>query len=101
MPSSRSVKEGRQAQGVDEAIVWQIAATPLPVTAGTVTVWDETDAQDVTLATVGAGVASVQAGQIVLPLLSGLEAGHVYRVEIQYSDGASTLEPYFEIEAER
>ena len=99
---SRSVIEGRQPQGVNEAIRWVIVVKPAAVTAGPVTVHDVTNEpwQDVTLASV-TGAASVQDGKVVLPLVHGLTAGHVYRVAVQYSDGTSTLEPYIEIEAER
>ena len=97
---SREVTEGLLRQGVDEQVRYTIAATPTPVTVGTVTVTDETTGTDVT-ETVAPGEASLQAGAILLPVLKELTAGHLYRVEVQYSDGFSTLEPFFRVWGER
>ena len=99
MPSSRGVKEGPQPQGVNETIHWQIDVKPPAVTGGTVTVMDTTTATDVTAGTV-AGPSLASGGMLLLPALSGLEAGHNYRVAARYGDGASTLEVYILIEAE-
>jgi len=97
---SREVTEGLLRQGVDEQVRYTIAATPPPVTVGPVTVTDETLGEDVT-ATVASGAASIQAGAILLPVLKSLQVGHLYRVEVQYTDGFSTLEPYFRVQGER
>ena len=70
------------------------------VTVVAVTVYDETDGADVS-ASVLSGTAVIQSGRLVLPLLSGLEERHTYRVEVRYSDGVSTLEPWFAVVGER
>ena len=70
------------------------------VTVVAVTVYDETDGADVS-ASVLSGTAVIQDGRLVLPLLSGLEERHTYRVEVRYSDGVSTLEPWFAVVGER
>jgi hypothetical protein len=87
-------------QGVDEAIRYEIDATPAPVTVTAVTVYDETEGEDVS-GDVLQGSAAIQEGRLVLPLLTNLVARHVYRVEVQYSDGVSTLEPWFAVVGER
>lgn len=87
-------------QGVDESIRYEIDATPAPVSVVAVTVFDETDGADVS-ASVLSGTAVIQDGRLVLPLLSGLEERHTYRVEVRYSDGVSTLEPWFAVVGER
>ena len=98
---TRSVLEGRQPQGVNEAIRWLIDTTPAPVAAGAVIVTDETDGGADVTASVAPGTASVLSGKLALPLIGGLTAGHIYRAAAQYSDGTSTIEVYIEIEAER
>ena len=99
--TSRRVLEGTQPQGEDEAIRYRLACTPAAVSVVDVTVYDETDGEDVTAAVLAAGEATVSGGAITLPLLSGLTARHIYRVEVRYSDGTNTLEPYFQVQAER
>jgi hypothetical protein len=102
--ATRSVIEGRQPQGVREAVRYQITVKPSAVSVppDAVRVTDETTGspQDVTETTV-TGSASVQSGKLVLPLIANLLAGHLYRAACLYSDGTSTLEVYVEIEAER
>ena len=98
--AGRRVLEGTQTQGQDEAIQYRLNCTPPAASVIAVTVWDETTVEDVT-ADVTTGAATVSGGAITLPLLSGLTARHIYRVEVRYSDGTNTLEPYFQVQAER
>lgn len=100
--ATREVLEGQQPQGVDEAIAYQVLCDPAAVSAVAVTVTDETNSgDDVTATVLAAGSAVVGGGNITLPLLQNLTAGHLYRVDVRYSDGVSTLEPYFYVRAER
>jgi len=93
---------GPPPQGVDEAIAYQVECTPPATAVIGVTVYDETDAgADVTATVMPAGTASISGGNITLPLLQDLTAEHLYRVEAQYSDGTSILEPYFLVKAYR
>ncbi len=102
MATTREVLEHKQLQGADEAISYHLLCTPPAVSVGTVKVYDETNASaDVTTTVMPAGSASVSGGNIILPLLRNLTAGHLYRVDVQYSDGTNTLEPYMRVEAER
>jgi hypothetical protein len=102
MATTREVLERKQLQGVDEAISYRVLCTPLAVSVGSVKVYDETNSStDVTTTVMPAGTASVSGGSIVLPLLRSLTAGHLYRIEVQYSDGTNTFEPYIRVEAER
>lgn len=97
---SREVAEGQLGQGADEQIRYKIAANPAPVTVGAVTVIDEITGENVTTA-VTTGQPSLQDGYILMPILRSLEVGHLYRVEVQYSDGFNTLEPFFRVWGER
>lgn len=100
--ATREVLEGEQPQGVDEAIAYRVLCDPAAVSVGAVTVYDETDAsKDVTAAVMPSGTPTVSGGNVLLPLLQDLTEGHLYRVEVRYSDGTSTLEPYFCVRAER
>lgn len=100
--ATREVLEGIQPQGVDEAISYQVLCDPAAVSVAEVMAYDETNAgEDVTADVLAAGTATVSGGNITLPLLQHLTAGHQYRVEVKYSDGTNTLEPYFYVRAER
>jgi hypothetical protein len=95
-------KIGSLAQGVDESVAYQVQCEPAAVGSVVVAVYDETDGgADVTAAVMPAGSATVSGGNITLPLLTGLEARHTYRVEVRYSDGTNTLEPFFVVAGER
>lgn len=103
MSSARMVREGRQSQGVNEAIAYRLTTTPWGTSPGsiTVTATNETlDGADVS-ATVLSGVASVSGDVISTPVLSGLTAGHLYRVAIRFACGGNTFEAVVEVAAER
>lgn len=100
--ATREVAEGQQPQGVDEAIAYQVLCDPAAVSVVGITVYDETNASaDVTATVMPSGTATVSGGNIILPLLRDLTVGHLYRVEVAYSDGTNTIEPYFYVRAER
>lgn len=99
---SRQVIEGVQLQGVDEVIVYAITATPVPDAVTQVKVYDESQNYlDVTTTVMPSGSASVDEAVITLPALKLLTEKHLYRVEVLYTSGGSTLEPYFYVKAER
>lgn len=99
---SRQVIEGAQVQGVDEAIVYSVSVLPVPSSVISVKVYDMTDSfTDVTSTVMPTGSATISGGTIVLPRLTALTEEHAYRVEVRYSDGTNTLEPYFLVRAER
>ena len=103
MPGDRAVVEGRQYQGTDEIIAYNLTTTPwgsapagaavkgYDVTAGAYT--------DVS-ATIISG-APVTVGDVIQFIVKSLTLSHEYRVEVKFTSGASTFEPYVEIEAER
>lgn len=100
--ATREVLEGEQPQGVDEAIAYLVTCDPAAVSVAAVTVYDETNASaDVTSTVMPSGTATVSGGNIILPLLQNMTVGHLYRVEVRYSDGTNTLEPYLYVRAER
>lgn len=99
---SRQVLEGVQLQGVDEMIVYAITATPVPDAVTQVKVLDESqNSLDVTATVMPSGAASVDEDVITLPALKLLTEKHLYRVEVLYTSGGNTLEPYFYVRAER
>lgn len=102
----REAIESPLRQGVDEQIVYSLDTEPWggSPSSVTVTVYDVTTgaAEDVS-ADVLSGSASVDGDKIELPAirLDSLAAGHLYRVEVQFTSGGNVLEAYFMIEAER
>ena len=104
MPVSREVKEGVQLQGKDEIIAYELTTTPWgsSPTSVVVTLWDVTAATwtDVS-ATMLSGAASVNGDVITTPLVTGLTAGNIYRLEVKFTTGGNTLEAYAVIQAEK
>lgn len=101
---SREVKEGVQLQGKDEIIAYTLTTTPWGSSPASVvvTLWDITSATwtDVTSAMLS-GAASVQGDVITTPLVTGLTAGNIYRLEVKFATGGNTLEAYAVIQAEK
>jgi hypothetical protein len=95
---SREVDESPLRQGAGEAIQYHIVSTPAPLSVSAVAVTDEATGAAAGTQT---GTPAVQAGAIVLPIISGLTAGHTYRVDVTYTDGTNTLAPYLRIFCER
>ena len=105
MSAIREVKEGKQYQGVDEYIAYNITTTPWGSTPTSVAVKaflmgnPGTKGTDVT-ATVLTGSASVTGDIITLPALSALTLGRVYRVEVKFTCSGNIFEAFFWVEAE-
>ena len=101
----REVKEGKQAQGVDEIIAYKITTTPWASTPviSAVTVYDITAGTrtDVSTTVMPAGSNSVTGDIITLKPLKLLTDGHVYRVEVAFTSGGNTFEPWFIVLAEQ
>lgn len=101
---SREVVQGRQIQGEDEKIAYKITTTPWASSPAspTVVVKDvRADYADVTSTVMPSGSPAVAGDVITLPLLQLLTAGRVYRVEVKFTSGGNTFEPYFEVLAQR
>lgn len=96
----REVLEGLQGQGKDESIVYTMEVSPSPVATPTVAVFDEKTDLEVT-ETVMSGAPTYSSGIITLPALANLVEGRTYRVEVLYTNGTSTFEPYFRVACER
>lgn len=91
------------SQGDSETIVysitttsWGSSPTDVVVKAYEVTGGTRTDVTDDVLS----GSASVAGDVISLPAVTGLTAGKGYRIEVKFSSGGNTFEPYLEIQAE-
>jgi hypothetical protein len=51
--------------------------------------------------TVLSGSASIEGDIITLPVLSGLTAGKTYRIEIKFTAGGNTFEPFLIVECRK
>jgi len=102
MTGKREVVEGRQYQGEDEQIIYSITTTnwasdPASVS---VAVKDNTAADVDVTASVTSGTTVTNGDLITLLTITGLTAGHLYRVEVKFTAESSVFECYFIIEAE-
>jgi hypothetical protein len=100
----REVAEGLQRQGVGESIIYTLDVTSSGSTPTNVavTVFDEDDLDtDVQATVMPTNTPTVSGNVITLSPLTALTLNSVYRVEVQYDVGGSTLEPYFRVRAER
>lgn len=68
-------------------------------TSVTITVWNETTNADATVASTE-GTSTVAANVITTLLIKALTAGHVYRVNVQWTSGSEIVNRYFRVEAE-
>lgn len=101
--TQRQVKEGRLRQGVDERIAYNLTTTPWCSSPGTITVklYDvTTGAKTDVSSTMLAGTASATGDVISTPLVTGLTAGSLYRMEIKFVSVGNTFEAYAEIQGE-
>lgn len=105
MALRREIVEGRQSQGEDESIAYQLTTTPWGSSPSSVVAKIYVQASPVTLTDVTdtnmAGSPSVNGDVITLPVVSGLSAGTIYRVEVQFTISGNVMEAYAWIDAER
>ena len=102
---SRTVVQGTQRQGIDEAIAYEIDVTnwgdsPSNASVKVYSVTGDTFT-DVTITVMPTGVPTVTGNKIKLPLLKSLTQGVTYRVELKFEIVANTLEAHFLVLAER
>ena len=99
---SREVVEGRQIQGVDEAVAYSIdtsnwGGSPSSVSA---VVKQVSDGTDVTTTVMNPNAPSVATDTITLSALDTLTEGEVYRVEVKFDISSDTFECFFYVHAE-
>ena len=95
MAGYREVTEGEQTQGKDETITYTMTVSPAPTSIVGVYVFNKTALDtDIKTTHMPTGSASFTGSVITLPPLTALVMGQKYRVEVRYSDGVNTLEPY-------
>ena len=90
-------KIGDFTQGEDESIVYSVTTTEWgsTPTAVAVVAYDVTgDARTNVSTTVLTGAATVLGDVITLPALASLTVDHEYRVEVKFTAGGNTWEPY-------
>ena len=102
--SERQLQPFRVFQGVDERIARAVTVTEWGSTPTSVTVvaWDITTTPWTNASTsVLTGNVSVVGDVITTPLIGGLTAGKVYRIEITFTvSSGNTFQPYFLVTAE-
>ena len=100
--SVREVVEGIQIQGEDEAVTYSVTTTNWASSpSGVTVVVKDVDAGTDVTGDVTSGSVSVAGDIITLPEISGLTAGTLYRVEIQFTAGEfAPAECFFFIRAE-
>lgn len=101
MGARREVIEGVQEQGADESVRYTVTVDPEPSSITAVKVYSLPALTDVTATVMPSGTASNVGGVITLPNITALTESVAYRVEIKYTDGTNTLEPYFIIQCRR
>jgi len=101
MPGALEVTEGTQEQTSGEAIVWAINTTNFATTPAGPTVkavrLDTGD--DVTSLVFPTGSAVANSAVITLPALRNLKPGKTYRIQVKFTSGGNTYEPYFQVKA--
>ena len=102
MTGKREVVEGRQYQGEDEQIIYSITTTnwASDPTSVSVAVKDNTAGDVDVTSSVTSGSTVTNGDLITLLTIKSLTAGHLYRVEVQFTAESSKFECYFVIEAE-
>ena len=103
--TQRETQETDIKQGEDESLVYTITTTPWGSSPTGIAVKGYEIAQngqrtDVTSTIMPTGSASAAGDVITLPAITALTAGKNYRIEVKFTSGSNTFEPYFMIEAE-
>ncbi len=104
--ASRTVREGQQKQGIEEAIAYEVdcanwcASSPQNVQVKAYSLIEGIYA-DVTATVMPSGTATVEGSKIKLPILRSLTEGVVHRIEVKFDCLGNTLEFSFSVKAER
>jgi hypothetical protein len=102
--ASRSCNESPLAQGEDEVLAYDLTTTPWvsSPTSPVVKLYEVVDEFTRTdkSATMLSGSASVSGDVITTPLVTGLTAGTLYRLEIKWTVGSKVYEAWALITAE-
>lgn len=104
MTINREAVESPLRQGVDEIVAYSITTTPWgsTPTSISVVVKDVTNSyQDVTSVVMPTNSPTANGDVITLSPLKLLTLGHTYRVEVLFTTGSNTWEPYFIVEAQK
>jgi hypothetical protein len=90
---ARDITSGRQDQGSGETVVYSLTTTNWgsDPSSPSVTVYDITDDDADVTSAVASGSASASGDVITFPAISSLTAGHIYRADVQFTIGSSTL----------
>jgi hypothetical protein len=99
----RGIREGRLGQGAGERIAYKLTTTPWGSAPGSVLckLYDLTQAGTDVTATKLLGSATVSGDDITTPLVVGLVAAHLYRLDVQFVCAGNTFICPVEIQGER
>jgi len=99
----RRIAEGIQHQGEDEEVVYSLTTTKWGSSPSDVIVkaYHINNAYADVSDTVLSGTSGVAGDVITLPKIGNLLEGNRYRIEVKFAVGASVLEAYFIVEAQR
>lgn len=101
--SIRECIESPVRMGVDESLPWTICTSPWassPLAASFVAKDISNAYLDVSASLLGSSGSSISSNDITTPTISGLTAGHSYRIEVKFTTTGKTWECFFVILAE-
>jgi hypothetical protein len=104
MTEVREMNESGIGQGQDETLVYTLDVSPWGSGPASVQVkiYDTTGGAYTDMSTTMlTGAVSIAGDQITLPALSGVVAGHNYRLEVKFTIGSNTFEAWCLIKGER
>ena len=101
MAVTRAVKESPITQGADEIIAYTLTTTPWGASPTSISVklYEGASKTDRS-ATMLSGIAGATGDVITTPLVTGLTAGQVYRLEIKFTSSGNVFEAFCIIYAE-
>ena len=100
--NDREVLDGLQLQGANESIAYSIDTEPWGGTPSSPVhdIFDEEDLTTSLKSTLMSGSPTVSSHNVVLPALSGITDGVIYKVIVRFVSGGQTLEGYFRVKGE-
>jgi hypothetical protein len=100
MASIREIKEGKQYQGLDERFNYRLATTNWASSPDSASVVvkkrniETGEFTDVTATVLPSGSVLISGDQITLPTFVPIAKGDEYKVEVKFTVGATTYEPF-------
>ena len=98
----REVLDGLQFQGAAESILYSVDTEPWGGSPALPThdIFDEEDLDISLKASLAPGTVSISSHNLVLPAVTALVAGTIYRVTVTFTSAGNVLQGFFRIEAQ-